>query len=243
MILKKACSKVLAFGLTMCMVIGMLPMNVAAAQDTSTNTTSTNVAKVKSYAAQMRKNNTKTDYSKGEFTWDTEGKKDSWRYFNGVMLDAFLMEGDTAYADDFYNSNINDDGTIKNKYIPGELDSVPTARGLFDLLDSSAYAGKYKKAIQYVYTQLEGQVTYNNCGGNYLHKQDTSGSPTSGWETWNIGLDGLYMAEPFLMECANAIDSGKLTLTDKSGYTVSSADIYSAVYTRFSWVAENMYDR
>lgn len=242
MILKKACSKVLAFGLTMCMVIGMLPMNVAAAQDTSTNTTSKNVAKVKSYAAQMRKNNTKTDYSKGEFTWDTEGKKDSWRYFNGVMLDAFLMEGDTAYADDFYNSNINDDGTIKNKYIPGELDSVPTARGLFDLLDSSAYAGKYKKAIQYVYTQLEGQVTYNNCGGNYLHKQDTSGNPTSGWDTWNIGLDGLYMAEPFLMECANAIDTGKLTLTDKSGYTVSSADIYSAVYTRFSWVAEKMYD-
>lgn len=243
MILKKACSKVLAFGLTMCMVIGMLPMNVAAAQDTSTNTTSTNVAKVKSYAAQMRKNNTKTDYSTGGFTWDTEGKTDSWRYFNGVMMDAFLMEGDTVYADAFYNSNINADGTIKN-YIAGELDSVPTARGLFDLLDSniSSNVEKYKKAIQYVYTQLEGQVTYDNCGGNYLHKQDTSGNPTSGWSTWNIGLDGLYMAEPFLMECANAIDSGKLTLTDKSGYTVSSGDIYSAVYTRFSWVAENMYD-
>lgn len=242
MILKKLGSKVLAFGLTMCMVIGMLPMNVTAAQDTSTNTTSTNVAKVKSYAAQMRKNNTKTDYSKGGFTWDTEGKTDSWRYFNGVMVDAFLMEGDTTFADAFYNSNINDDGTIKNKYITGELDSVPTARGLFDLLDSNSNAGKYKKAIQYVYTQLEGQVTYNNCGGNYLHKQDTSGKPTSGWKTWNIGLDGLYMAEPFLMECANAIDRGKLTLKDKSNNTVSSADIYSAVYTRFSWVAEKMYD-
>ena len=242
MILKKLGSKVLAFGLAVCMVIGMLPMNVDAAQDTSTGSTTKNVEKVKNYAAQMRKNNTKTDYSTGGFTWDTERKKDSWRYFNGVMVDAFLMEGDTTFADAFYNSNINDDGNIKNKYITGELDSVPTARGLFDLLDSKSNAEKYKKAIQYVYTQLEGQVTYNSCGGNYLHKQDTSGNPTSGWETWNIGLDGLYMAEPFLMECANAIDRDELTLTDKSNNTVSSADIYSAVYARFSWVAENMYD-
>ena len=91
MILKKLGSKVLAFGLAVCMVIGMLPMNVDAAQDTSTGSTTKNVEKVKNYAAQMRKNNTKTDYSTGGFTWDTERKKDSWRYFNGVMVDAFLM--------------------------------------------------------------------------------------------------------------------------------------------------------
>lgn len=215
--------------------------SIALSMDASTDSTANNVEIIKSYASQLRTANPKTDYSSGNFTWDTEGKTDSWRYFNGVMMDAFLMEGDTAYADAFYNSNINSDGTIKN-YIVGELDSVPTARGLFDLLDTSVNAEKYKKAIQYVYNQLEGQVTYDSCGGNYLHKQDTNGNPTSGWSTWNIGLDGLYMAEPFLMECAKAIDSGKLALTDKSGNAVSSAGIYDAVYNRFLWVAENMYD-
>ncbi len=237
---KKARKKVLSFVLALCMLVGILPTAGFAAQDTSIDSTATNVNTVQSYSAQMRKANTKTDYSEGGFTWDTERKKDSWRYFNGVMMDAFLMEGDTAYADAFYNSNINDDGTIQN-YITGELDSVPTARGLFDLLNSS-HKENYKKAIQYVYTQLEDQVSYDNCGGNYLHKQDTSGNPTSGWSTWNIGLDGLYMAQPFLMECANAIDNGTLTLTDKDGAPVSSADIYKAVYDRFAWVADNMYD-
>lgn len=238
---KKARKKVLSFVLALCMLVGILPTSGFAAQDTSIDSTATNVNTVKSYSAQMRTANTKTDYSEGGFTWDTEGKKDSWRYFNGVMMDAFLMEGDTAYADAFYNSNINDDGTIKNKYIIGELDSVPTARGLFDLLNSS-HQEKYKKAIQYVYTQLENQVSYDNCGGNYLHKQDTSGNPTSSWSKWNIGLDGLYMAQPFLMECANAIDNGTLSLTDKNDAPVSSADIYQAVYNRFAWVAKNMYD-
>lgn len=239
--MKRASAKVLSFVLALCMVIGILPTSGFAAQETSTDRTAANVDIIQSYSAQMREANTKTDYSTGGFTWDTEGKTDSWRYFNGVMLDAFLMEGDTAYADAFYKSNINDDGTIKN-YKTGELDSVPTARGLFDLLDSNANAERYKKTIQYVYTQLEGQVSYDNCGGNYLHKQDTSGNPTGGWSTWNIGLDGLYMAEPFLMECANAIDNGKLSLTDQSGKAVASADIYKAVYDRFAWVAETMYD-
>lgn len=238
---KKWRFRLLSVLLVLSMAVGIMPTAAFAAQETGTEATSKNVAIVQSYAAQMRQANTKTDYAKGGFSWDTENKSDSWRYFNGVMLDAFLMEGDTAYADAFYNSNINDDGTIKN-YKAGELDSVPTARGLFDLLGTSTYAEKYKKAIQYVYTQLEGQVTYSACGGNYLHKQDNSGNPTGGWSTWNIGLDGLYMAQPFLMECANAIDSGKLTLKDKSGSAVTSESIYAAVYNRFAWVAENMYD-
>lgn len=237
---KKARKKVLSFVLALCMLVGILPTSGFAAQDTSIDSTATNVNTVKSYSAQMRTANTKTDYSKGGFTWDTEEKTDSWRYFNGVMMDAFLMEGDTAYADAFYDSNINEDGTIK-KYHTGELDSVPTARGLFDLLNSS-HQEKYKEAIQYVYTQLENQVSYDSCGGNYLHKQGTDGKPTDSWSTWNIGLDGLYMAQPFLMECANAIDNGMLSLTDQSGKAVASADIYQAVYKRFAWVADNMYD-
>lgn len=248
---KKVREKLLSFALALCMLVGIVPVSAFAAQDTSVDTTGTNVEIVASYAQQLVNANTKNDddYSKGGFTWDTERKEDSWRYFNGVMMDAFLMldQGTTAktaistYVDAFYNSNINDDGTIKN-YIAGELDSVPTALGLFDLLGSNTNADKYKKAIQYIYTQLEDQTSYADCGGNYLHKQKKDGTPTDSWSTWNIGLDGLYMAQPFLMECANAIEKGTLTLTDAADNAVTSAAIYEAVYNRFAWVAANMYD-
>lgn len=247
---KKVREKLLSFALALCMLVGIVPVSAFAAQDTSVGTTGTNVEIVASYAQRLVNANTKDDddYSKDGFTWDTERKEDSWRYFNGVMMDAFLMldQGTTAktaigtYVDAFYNSNINDDGTIKN-YIAGELDSVPTALGLFDLLGSTN-ADKYKKAIQYIYTQLEGQTSYADCGGNYLHKQKKDGTPTDSWSTWNIGLDGLYMAQPFLMECANAIDEGTLTLTDAADKAVTPAAIYEAVYNRFAWVAANMYD-
>lgn len=238
---RKTGRKLISLLLSLVMMVTMVPMTAAAAPATDSDSTASKVAIVQSYAEQLRTENKKSDYSQGGFTWDTENKSDSWRYFNGVMMDAFLMEGDTAYADAFYDGNINDDGIIKN-YIEGELDSVPTARGLFDLLRVSGHADKYKKAIQYVYTQLEDQKTYEDCGGNYLHKQNDDGTPQESWSTWSIGLDGLYMAEPFLMECANAIDTNVLTLMDKEGNPVSSADIYKEVYNRFAWVAETMYD-
>lgn len=234
--------RILSFVLSLCMVVTAAPVSGLAAESV-TDTTAANVTKVQSYAAQMQQDNTKDDYSKGGFTWDTEKKSDSWRYFNGLMMDAFLMVGgadNIKYADAFYNSNINSDGTIKN-YTTGELDSIESARGLFDLLDSEN-AETYKKAIQYVYTQLEDQVSYADCGGNLLHKQTSDKEPTGGWTEWNIGLDGLYMAQPFLMECANAIDEGTLTLENKDGGTVSSSDIYSTVAARFAWVYDAMYD-
>lgn len=229
---RKTGRKLISLILSLVMMVTMVPMTAAAAPATDSDNTASNVEIVQSYAEQLRTENRKSDYSAGGFTWDTEGKKDSWRYFNGVMMDAFLMEGDTAYADAFYDGNINDDGIIKN-YIEGELDSVEAARGLFDLLDSGN-AEKYKAAIQYVYSQLEKQTSYENCGGNYQHKDS--------WKDWNIGLDGLYMAQPFLMECANAIDDGKLELKDRDGNEVASKSIYTAVYERMAWVAEKMCD-
>ena len=243
---RKTGRKLISFILSLVMIISMVPMSAAAAPATDDSSTSANVSKVLSYAAQMRDANTRDDggYTNGNFTWDTEGKDDSWRYFNGLMMDAFLMTGDesnVAYAEAFYNSNIAEDGSLNTKYYEGELDSIEAARGLFDLLDSEN-TEKYQLAIQYIYTQLENQTTYEECGGNYLHKQEDDGTPTSSWSDWNIGLDGLYMAEPFLMECANAIEEGKLELTGKDGEAVSSTSIYEAVYNRFKWVAENMRD-
>lgn len=233
---RKTGSKLISLILSLVMIVTLLPATVMAAPATDSST-SANVEKVLSYAALMRDNNTKKngDYASGGFTWDTEGKADSWRYFNGLMMDAFLMTGDQkniAYAEQFYDANIADAGIISD-YAEGELDSVEAARGLFDLLDSQNDE-KYKTAIQYVYTQLEKQTSYEDCGGNYLHKDS--------WKDWNIGLDGLYMAQPFLMECANAIEPGTLTLIDKENNTVAANDIYQAVYNRMEWVATTMKD-
>ncbi len=41
------------------------------------------------YADGLMSAKENTPLSTGRFTWDTEKKQDSWRYFNGVMLDAF----------------------------------------------------------------------------------------------------------------------------------------------------------
>lgn len=234
---RKTGSKLISLILTLAMIVTLLPATVMAAPAADSSSTSANVEKVLSYAAQMRDENTKenSNYASGGFTWDTEGKKDSWRYFNGLMMDAFLMTGDQdniAYAEQFYDANITDDGTISN-YAEGELDSVEAARGLFDLLDGQNDE-KYQKAIQYVYSQLEEQKSYENCGGNYQHK--------GSWTDWNIGLDGLYMAQPFLMECANAINAGKLTWQDADGSVVTAEEIYHAVYERMTWVATTMKD-
>ena len=241
---RKTGRKLISFILSLVMIISMVPMSAAAAPATDDSSTSANVSKVQIYAAQMRDENQKDNLSEGPFSWDTEKKKDTWRYFNGLMMDAFLMTGDessAAFAKQFYDDNISDDGTIPD-YGKGELDAVESARGLFDLLDGSNDNDKYELAIQFVYSELEKQTAYKQCGGNYLHKQEENGEPTSSWSDWNIGLDGLYMAEPFLMECANAIDEGKLTLTGKDGQSVTSESIYEAVYNRFVWVAENMKD-
>lgn len=228
--------------LAIIMVIGLLPSHVAVSASAESQTKS-NVESVMAYADQLIQANQKTDYSKGDFSWDTENKKDSWRYFNGLMMDAFLMAKDidrTQYVKDFYDSNIEENGAVKN-YIEGELDSIEAARGLFDLLNETVDHEKYKQAIQYIYSQLEQQVVYEKCGGNYLHKQEGN-APVESWSDYQIGLDGLYMAQPFLMECANAIDEGKLELTNSEGERVNSAVIYQEVYERMQWVADHMKD-
>ena len=116
---RKTGSKLISLILSLVMIVTLLPATVMAAPATDSST-SANVEKVLSYAAQMRDNNTKEngDYASGGFTWDTEGKEDSWRYFNGLMLDAFLMTGDQeniAYAEQFYDANIADDGIHKRR--------------------------------------------------------------------------------------------------------------------------------
>ncbi|MBO7402034.1 MAG: glycoside hydrolase family 88 protein [Lachnospiraceae bacterium] len=52
------------------------------------------------------------------------------------------------------------------------------------------------------------------------------------------------MAQIFLMRCANAIKDGQLELYrgTPASAPVSAEDLYSEIFTRLHWVAENMYD-
>lgn len=206
--------------------------------DTRTTNATESISKIISYANQLRSSNVKDDYSVGGFTWDTETKTWSWTYYNGVMLDAFMKVGtDTMhdYVAAFYDDALAADGTPLD-YHTGEVDSVPMALALFDLLGTgtSTQDQRYEAAIHYVYNQLSQQTELGaEYGYNFWHK-----TTSDSWATWKFGLDGLYMANTFLMEYANALEAGKL----ENKYNVDYSDIYEKVYTRLNWVANTMYD-
>ena len=82
-------------------------------------------------------------------------------------------------------------GASDNYYRPDELDSIPPVRAMFDLIRSgSSSSSKYVNVIEYVYTLMqEGSWVISNTDGNYIHKRNNTN-----WSTYQIALDGLYMA-------------------------------------------------
>lgn len=191
------------------------------------------------------------------FSWDSESKNNpkyrSWTYYNGIMMDAFLMIDSASFEQNvisFYDANIKngqvDNSRLtssnynKNRYAENELDSVPPARALFDLIKSGSVSdsqkSNYKQMVYYVYSILESFPKADGTNGAiYKHKYNNSN-----WNTFQVGLDGLYMAQPFLMEVANCLDSGS-NLLDSSQYP-ASADLYASVYNSMIWVRNNMYN-
>lgn len=192
----------------------------------------------------------------GGFSWDTEGKKRSWTYYNGIMMDAYLMMDDCLITDvsnfypsvnSFYDANISDSGSVDttgnkdNYYRETELDSIPPVRALFDLLKSDTITNdereKYTQLILHVFNLMANDYpTVEGTDGNFKHKY---GSGNSGWSTYPIALDGLYMAQPFFMELANAIDAGLIDGTDAG---IVPDNIYADVSARMCWVGEHLYD-
>lgn len=146
--------------------------------------------------------------------WNLEkiraGKKPSWNYMDGCMIKAIIElyhitknEKYLQFADDFIDYFVNDDGSIQS-YDPKEynLDNVNAGKTLFDLYQLTGKE-KYRKAIDTVYSQLQGQPRTST--GNFWHKEIY---PNQIW------LDGLYMAQPFYMQyevtyndCKNCADS------------------------------------
>ena len=204
-----------------------------------TRKTAANAAKLSSYAAQLVSAN---PYYAQSFTWDSEGKTDRWRYFNGLMMDALQMTGNETYTALFYNYVIADNGTVA-AWNDGHIDSIAPARGLLDLLDTS-YEEKFRKTVAYAISELDQQIRYANCGNNFTHQQGLYNgvqtvSPNTSycWHYWTLALDGLYMALPFLMECAREMDKGTLTIPGKT-----ASGLRTEVYDRLIWVADNMYN-
>ncbi len=248
--------------LCVALMIGSFPTAVLADDSVpESSLTSASVAdtenavyRVYDLAYRLRDENSDSAKIGGGFTWDTEGKKRSWTYYNGIMMDAFLMldeGGFASYANAFYGANITTQGTVNsygasdNYYRVNELDSIPPARALFDLLrdptTSSGSAEKYRKMIDYIYFLLQSHERVEGTDGNFKHKMKNEN-----WETYQVALDGLYMAQPFLMELANALDDGTLTDSDFQYYTgtdteISSDVIYRDVIGRMAWIGENLY--
>ncbi len=261
---------------------GLVQVNVLAAGETSGSRTSTTEAATKAgydeVCALAEYLYNATAASPGfafigsdskKFIWDTEGKKFTWTYYNGIMMDAFLMLDAAHYKSNvnlFYDTNVATDGKtvtytkngeVFNYYRETELDSIPPTRALFDLIDSrensispatAAQKTKYKKMINYVYNVMCNYGSGYTCGGvvpntggNFNHKIFTSSMNTS-WANYRVALDGLYMAQPFFMEIANALENGNLTPDDFSGNVPSAGTLYGEVYSRMKWIGDNLYD-
>jgi len=202
------------------------------------------IRRVTDYAGYLMEEGFKTvDTPQKSFIWDTEGKNDSWRYYNGVMLDGFWRAGIKTESGDaldflsrYYDVNITQDGKIarfgSDIALKQELDSILAARPLFYLIGTDKWQDKYELALNSIYTQLSDSsvfTAYENCGGNLLHKPN--------WTDFHIGLDGVYMYMPFLMEYAYALENNQI----QNPYA-NPQEIYKSIYERIMWVSENMYD-
>lgn len=215
-----------------------------------------NVQAVRDYADRLYKENKLDNYVACRFTWDAEARikgttRPGWIYYNGAMMEAFLMSDPAAYNSqirDYYNQNIKYDpasGTASiPKYIKSKLDSVLPAIGMERLLQSGMLSKtetvSYKAALQFVYTQLEKQKTYPEAGNLQAHSQKEDGSLSKLWTKWNIALDGIYMSQVYLIRLADLIDSGEIVIPDKDGNAVSSEDILDDVCSRMMFIMSNL---
>ena len=260
-------NRVISLVLALVMVFGMLPTGLFAFTAKAVTTDPQNTAeRAQAYAEYLLGLAfDQMEETKPGFPWEGESKTKAsiWLYYNGLMIDAMLTLGADAgndetakaFAELFYNTYISSSGNIIERdkdgtsggYNKNELDSVEATRALFDIWAAESDSDKkekYAKAIQFVFSELEKQQTIAACGNNFYHKQEQNSDgewvATDTWTDYPVALDGLYMAHPFLMECAKAIDESDLALQYSDGSDVTSASLYEAEYERIIWIAKNM---
>ena len=123
-----------------------------------------------------------------------EGKKASWNYIDGCMLNALIEIGHIKNRPDYIDfvESVADyfvceDGSIRT-FDPASqnLDDINEGRILFEMYRRTGKE-KYRLAADYLYQQLQEHPRTPE--GNFWHKKIY---PNQIW------LDGLYMAQPFL---------------------------------------------
>lgn len=132
--------------------------------------------------------------------WNIEkakaGKAVGWNYIDGCMilalLEIYAATGEKKYyefADAFIDYRVKEDGSIAGYSVEEyNLDNINAGKTLF-LLYGINGKEKYRKAIELIYSQVQGQPRTQE--GNFWHKKIY---PDQVW------LDGMYMAQPFYME-------------------------------------------
>lgn len=146
-----------------------------------------------------------------------------WDYCHGVELQAFLrleeMYGDSRYfdyAEAYCDTMVREDGTVvAYKREEFSLDRVNTGKILFNMYARTGEE-KYKKALNLMYSQFEGQPRTKE--GGFWHKKVY---PHQMW------LDGLYMGAPFYAEYAARYDK---------------PEAFQDVINQFCVVARHTYD-
>ena len=207
-----------------------------------------NVRKAQAYVDQMYLDNQEVKPLTGNFTWQLAPGKPSWIYYTGLVHEGMMQLNAAKYSpevEEFYTAHIKEDGSIRN-YVLGTLDAALPAVNMISLLEGETLTAEektqYRKAVNYVYNQLENQTVYEDAGRLMLHTQESNGEPRAGWTKWNICLDGIYMSQLFLIRTAEAIDEGLLTITSKDGRVVTSEEIWNDIYSRLRFVMEEMRD-
>jgi unsaturated rhamnogalacturonyl hydrolase len=136
-------------------------------------------------------------------------EKPRWSYTNGLVLQAmsrvyekYPLQEIYDYIYDYANRMINEDGTIETYDLTDyNLDMIKSGDAIF-YLHRKKGEPRFKKAMDTLHKQLEGQPTTSE--GGYWHKKRYP------YQMW---MDGLYMAEPFHAKYANAFMEGEAAKT------------------------------
>lgn len=232
-----------------------------------------NAEKVKAYAARLYSENMTPDrdYLAGGFTWDQENVRNKakdpeavtygWKYFNALMLEAFISE-DPDYIPEvlrFYDSHFNEEGKLlidHNRLYPGgTVDTAMPAAPMIELVITGAaseeQAADYNRAANTIYNKLENQYMYDGEDGRpyagkiWMHHQKKDPEtgeiiPVNAWSKWPVCLDGIYMSQFFLVRLAEAIETGKMVITSIDGHTVSPQELWDDIYERLDYAATEL---
>ena len=160
--------------------------------------------------------------------WNIEnikhGKEAGWNYIDGCMMTSlytiYQQTGKKKYIDfidKFVDYYVFEDGSIRGYELDTyNVDNLNEGRVLFDLYRETGKP-KYKKAIDLLYSQVQGQP--RTALGNFWHKKIY---PEQVW------LDGLYMAQVFYTRYEAEFNNGRN---------------FDDIARQFQNVYDNMYDK